>query len=245
MNNLYKVAAGALAIFQSGPQDLPQKKDGVFRVIAVGDSITEGDHSSDPKKFSWPVQLQNMVDTDTIEIVNLGVSGRTMMKNGDYPYWNEPQYQQALKSKPDAVVLMLGTNDAKTYQWDLEEYTKDFKEMANIFLGMDSNPDLHIMVPPPLYQNGLWSMNQTIINDILPDLIPKIAKELGQEDNVISIFEAMGGKDLDAWQYLCNGQSCDGCHPNDAGYSQLASIVYRHLFLKPLPAQKEDIIDMV
>ena len=56
-----------------------------------------------------------MVDTDTIEIVNLGVGGRTMMKNGDYPYWNEPQYQQALKSKPDAVVLMLGTNDAKTY----------------------------------------------------------------------------------------------------------------------------------
>ena len=100
-----------------------------------------------------------MLNTDTIEVINLGVSGRTMMKNGDYPYWNEPQYQQALNSEADVVVLMLGTNDAKTYQWDVQEYMKDFKEMANIFLGLDSKPELHIMVPPPLYQDGIYSMN--------------------------------------------------------------------------------------
>ena len=100
-----------------------------------------------------------MLNTEEVEVINLGVGGRTMMKNGDYPYWNEPQYQKALKSEADVVVLMLGTNDAKTYQWDVEEYMKDFKEMANIFLGLDSKPDLHIMVPPPLYQDGIYSMN--------------------------------------------------------------------------------------
>ena len=100
-----------------------------------------------------------MVHSDEIEVINLGVSGRTMMKNGDFPYWNEPEYQKALKSEADIVVMMLGTNDAKTFQWDVEEYTKDFKVMANVLLGLDSKPDLHIMIPPPLYENRYASMN--------------------------------------------------------------------------------------
>ena len=49
---------------------------------------------------------------------NFGVGGRTMMKNGDYPYWNEQVYQDALNSKADYLVLMLGTNDAKTFQYN-------------------------------------------------------------------------------------------------------------------------------
>lgn len=80
-------------------------------------------------------------------------------------------------------------------------------------------------------------MNQTVINEVFPSLIPEIAKELNlTKDRVISIYDAMGGSDLDKWQYFCDGQNCDQCHPNDAGYSILASEVYSKIFM---PARKD------
>ena len=45
----------------------------------------------------------------------MGLGGRTMMKNGDSPYWNEPEYMMALESNPNMIILMLGTNDAKYF----------------------------------------------------------------------------------------------------------------------------------
>ena len=62
------------------------------KIIAVGDSITEGVCSSDESTHSWPSQLQDMLKKEEHVIENYGVSGRTMMKNGDRPYWNEQAY---------------------------------------------------------------------------------------------------------------------------------------------------------
>ena len=84
---------GSQYLLNQNPADftIEPKAWGKKRIIAVGDSITQGDCSSDQGKKAWPVQLMNMLsDTKTWEVLNLGVSGRTMMKNGDYPYWNEP-----------------------------------------------------------------------------------------------------------------------------------------------------------
>ena len=60
------------------------------KIIAVGDSITEGICSSHEATHSWPAQLKDILnDEEKFTFTNLGVSGRTMMKNGDWPYWNE------------------------------------------------------------------------------------------------------------------------------------------------------------
>jgi acyl-CoA thioesterase-1 len=90
-------------------------------------------------------------DDEKYNITNYGCSGRTMMKTGDMPYWNEPQYQQVHDDKPDVIIIQLGTNDSKDYQWNEEEYTKDYLEMAKSFQGIESSPELYIMIPPPLY----------------------------------------------------------------------------------------------
>lgn len=95
---------------------LPPKQEGVTRIIAVGDSITWGSCSTDIKTKAWPVQLMNMLhDTTKYEVINFGLPGRTMMKKGDSPYWNEPEYQKTLSSDADIIFLMLGTNDSKNY----------------------------------------------------------------------------------------------------------------------------------
>ena len=44
-------------------------------------------------------------DDSKYEILNLGLSGRTMQKNGDVPYWDEDGYQEALNSEPDILIL--------------------------------------------------------------------------------------------------------------------------------------------
>lgn len=102
-----------------------------IRIVAVGDSITEGGDSSDYATMSWPAQLFNMLgaNSNTYEVLNYGVSGRTMMKTvtqvsfffsrlrtsatpsnfqGDYPYWNESEYQAALEADADIYFIMLG-----------------------------------------------------------------------------------------------------------------------------------------
>ena len=56
----------------------------------VGDSITYGYGSTDPSTKSYPSVFAELIGKkDRVKVLNLGVSGRTMMKNGDYPYWNE------------------------------------------------------------------------------------------------------------------------------------------------------------
>ena len=111
----------------------PPKAPGVFRVIAVGDSITFGACSSDAATRGYPARLEQMLlrgaatfddaaNADAradpgaasdrgrppaFEVVNLGVSGRTMQKRGDHPYWDEDSYALALRSEPDAVLLMV------------------------------------------------------------------------------------------------------------------------------------------
>ena len=208
-----------------------------MKIIAVGDSITEGAMASDESTHSWPAQLQDILkDKDQYVVENYGVSGRTMMKNGDYPYWNEQKYQDALNSEPDKVLIMLGTNDAKTFQWNETEYVNDYIDMAKSFIELDSKPELYFMIPPPLYVNGAYSMNQTVINQRFPELIPSIAnsKEFEDKPEIIDVFNIMGGVKLAHYEWLCDGQSCDGCHPNDAGYTALASGIYKDLF-NPVP----------
>jgi hypothetical protein len=62
---------GTLAVDPPGPKK-------TTRLVAVGDSITSGEISLSP----WPAQLFGMLGSNTqnFEVLNHGVSGRTMMK---------------------------------------------------------------------------------------------------------------------------------------------------------------------
>ena len=95
-------------------------------IACVGDSITYGSTSSDPSSTSYPPNLSRMLK-GTMDVYNFGVSGATMKKDGDLPYWEQSAYDDALSSNPDYVVIQLGTNDAKTYQWDEDKYLEDYQ----------------------------------------------------------------------------------------------------------------------
>ena len=102
------------------------------------------------------------------------------------------------------------------------------------------------MIPPALMQNGAYNMNQTIINTVLPHLIPLIAQANAHiVTSVIDVYRGMGGVPAPQWitelppkctlnstwppcKWYCDEQSCNPgqCHPNDRGCAHLAQVVY-------------------
>jgi lysophospholipase L1-like esterase len=78
-----------------------------------------------------------------------------MNSKGDMPYIARPEYQKALNSSPDTVVIQLGTNDSKPHNWDMEQYVADYMKMVMSFMKLESKPEIFLMVPPPLYIEGI------------------------------------------------------------------------------------------
>ena len=71
--------------------------------------------------------------------------------------------------------------------------------------------------------------------------MPSIAQSCGlPDDNVIDLYEPMGGKDLSMIELFCVPDLCDYFHPNDAGHKIIAKVVYRKLLGEEMPELKED-----
>src|SRR4051812_11154381 len=87
-----------------------------IKVACVGDSITAGAGVQDPGHNAYPVVLQRLLG-DKYEVKNFGVSGTTLLKKGDSPYWNQKAFKAATAFAPDIVIIKLGTNDTKAQNW--------------------------------------------------------------------------------------------------------------------------------
>ena len=223
----------------------------------VGDSITAGVHSTGGN-HTYPGQLQIMLGDD-YNVTNLGACGSTLLKSGDSPYWDRPQYDTLTNNTWDIIIIMLGTNDAKDNSsggppnWPRNctqrslrcPFAEDYHSMIKVVRKL-GNPKIYTMIPPPLMKQGIYGMNQTVINDILPVLIPKINEKNGLPHLSIDIFDALGGADKSSFpkggctlndskiadcSSFCDKQSCDQCHPNNNGYKRLAAAVKKGLGL--------------
>ena len=194
-----------------------------------------------------------------------------MQKAAREPWWNTGAYKAFVANKWDVVVVMLGTNDAAPKAqgyWPASNhqacdnatlstlstcnFAADYHSLLEVIKAHGPSagtpPEVHIMIPPPLMEDGAYNMNQTIINTIFPALIPLIAKANADiVKSVIDVYTGMGGvpapdwkKEMppkctlttgDAWppcKWYCDQQSCSPgqCHPNDVGCAKLAQVVY-------------------
>lgn len=210
-------AASSLAAAE--PID-PRKYKEPVRVACVGDSITQG---SGTKGNPYPAQLQKMLG-DKWNVGNFGVSGRTLLRKGDFPYWNENAYQNALAFKPDVVIIMLGTNDTKPQNWVHEaEFVTDYRDLVKSFLDLESKPQVFICRPCPVIGNGSFNIVEENIQKEIPR-IDALAKEM--KLGVIDMYAAL--KD--------NPEMIpDKVHPNAAGAGEMAKAAYKALTGKKAP----------
>lgn len=197
---------------------MKKPKENQIRIACVGDSITYGCMLRNRGKNNYPAVLNRLLGENYC-VNNFGYTDRTAIKSGDLPYTNERLYRQSLDFNPNIVVFLLGSNDSKEKNWNEEKFIKDYKEILDSYLALDSLQKLYILIPPPLFEvrgKVPYSLRQEVVEKEIRPAIRSIAKEKGIER--IDIYEIFKGrKDLFA----------DGVHPNPKGSKLLAETVYQ------------------
>jgi len=187
---------------------------GIIRVACVGDSITYGAGVENRESNNYPAVLGRLLGS-RYEVRNFGVSGATLLKQGDKPYWNEPAFREVTGFDPQVVVLMLGTNDTKPQNWKYgKEFAADLRAMLDYFAGLPAHPKIWVGLPVPVYQTQ-WGINEaTLKGEIIP-LIERVA----EEKNVPTI-------DLHTALSNCPQYFPDHVHPNAAGAGTMSMTVF-------------------
>ena len=186
------------------------------KVACIGDSITYGYNITDQAHNSYPVQLEVLLQEfdSTWETKNFGVSGATLLRNGDLPYVNQTMYNDARSWKPDVVVIMLGTNDSKPYNWIYkDEFVPNYCALIDSFASLSSDPEIWICKPVPAFSTNYNIRNEVIRDEIIP-LIDEIAGL--REVKVIDLYTPL----LDA-----SSMFPDGIHPNAEGAGLMAKVI--------------------
>jgi len=213
-------ASLAMAADPMAPID-PSSYKAPVRVACIGDSITQG--SGAAKGKSYPAQLQSLLG-DKWEVGNFGVSGRTLLKKGDFPYWKEKAYQNALSFKPDVVIIMLGTNDTKPQNWKYEsEFVTDYTELVKSFQALESKPRVYVCRPCPVPEPGNFGINEAGVTEEIKR-INVLAKEL-----------KLGGIDMHAALADKPNLLPDRVHPNTEGAGEMAKAAFAVLTGKTAP----------
>lgn len=196
---------------------MKQAEDKQIRVACVGDSITYGCTVRNRRKNNYPAVLGGLLG-ESYCVNNFGYTNRTAIKSADYPYTDEKLYRQSLDFKPDIVVIMLGSNDSKKNNWNREEYIKDYCEMIESYLRLESKPKVYVLTPPPLFEvNGrvMWQLRKDVVDREICPCVKQIAAQTGVRCiDIHSVFE--NKKELFS----------DGVHPNVRGSKALAQRVF-------------------
>ena len=185
-------------------------------VACIGDSITYGAGIPDRAQNSYPAQLDRMLNEfdNRWEARNYGVSGTTLLRNGDLPYVQQNAYTQALAVNPDVVIIMLGTNDSKSWNWVYkDEFIPDYLDLIDSFAGLPGNPEIWICKPVPAFTEGFGISGTVIFNEVIP-LIDQIAQQ--RDVRVIDLYTPLNGK---------SDLFPDGIHPNAEGSEIMAETI--------------------
>ncbi|MFB9054807.1 GDSL-type esterase/lipase family protein [Formosa undariae] len=188
-----------------------------IRVACIGNSITFGYGIKDRIKNAYPAQLQRMLG-DNYEVKNFGISGRTLLSKGNSPYITTGAYKQALDYNPNIILIKLGTNDSKAFNWVYkDEFNSDYVKLIKTFQSLESKPTIYLCKAAPVYKRGRKISADIVEKEINPR-IEAIAKSQNLE--IIDLFTPMLGKgDLFP----------DAIHPNGEGAGELAKLVYTAL----------------
>ncbi len=193
------------------------KEKDVLRVACIGDSITYGSNAGNAYTESYPAQLQQLYGGEA-NVMNFGNSGKTIRDTADDPYSKTTEYNGAMLFVPDVTIIMLGTNDSKTYQ--VPTQTEMFNAYVKLIDALyECNPSMEIyMATAPVAYNGNFSINNNNIEKIVIPAQREAADEYGLY--VIEMHE-----------YTRNLSGCygDGIHPNTRGYTYVAYMMHCEL----------------
>ena len=196
----------------------PHVKEGKIHIACVGDSITYGAGVLGHRRSqSYPAYLQENLG-EKYQVLNYGLSGRTLMDEGDVPYRSEKLYQKSLDAKADIYLLMLGTNDAApAFVQDIPTsqqptaFLQSATQIIQSYRNLSSKPDIFVMT-------SVQVLTQNSRKRLLETVFMPLQKQAAKDNscNLIDIFAQTGNIET---------LYSDGLHLTDDGYRYLAGLV--------------------
>ena len=185
------------------------------RVACIGDSITWGFTLLNPWKQSYPALLQKKLGAG-YEVRNFGYNDASARFDADTPYVRKRVYRESLEWNPDIVLLMLGTNDTKTRNWDPEIFRRDYRRIVESYQALPSHPRIILIAPIRIFP----IMGRPLLG-VYPDTM-----EEGVRPAIRGIAAEMGLELIDLQNLFVDKRFCrDGVHPQRTGARMLADAI--------------------
>ncbi len=134
--------------------------DKLARVACLGDSITN--------ITGYPEQLQALLGKESV-VGNFGVNGATVNLNSNNPYYYDLTYRDARNFLPTAVIIMLGTNDARSDNYQkIGSFISNYERLLNRTQRWNSTQQIFLVIPPPIFNNTLDLNSTSYVNGVIP-----------------------------------------------------------------------------
>ncbi len=181
------------------------------RIACMGDSITN--------MTAYPADLQALVGSHSI-VENFGYNGAAVNFYSDRTYYFSDSYKEARTFQPNKVIIMLGTNDARTNLNDaIGNFTINYEYMIQHMINgtrrFTSQPQIFLVIPPPIFQNNLNLTISIYTEQIIPK-IRQVANDFGL--SIIDVYTPLANHP----EYFS-----DGVHPNIQGAQIIANTIYQ------------------
>ncbi|MBQ6103282.1 MAG: hypothetical protein IJL06_06370 [Kiritimatiellae bacterium] len=190
-------------------------------VACVGDSITWGGGGTN----SYPSILGRELG-EGWKVRNFGVNSRTARRDGkefdrrpgnDLDYRKTLNYTKSLSCKPDAVILMIGSNDAKPPNWEEtgDAFREGYADLIDDYLALDTKPVVVVGISPTVKGGAFtYGVTEKIVGEGVVPAQRKIAEEKG-----LPTVDCRAILD----PHIDTAYSPDGLHPNAEGNRLLAA----------------------
>ena len=190
---------------------------GSIKVACIGDSITYGLGVEFRRSFStYPAILARLLGKK-YKVLNYGASSRTLLSDGNHPYYKTKFIEKSIEEKPDIIIIMLGSNDSKAINWNSKKYKEEYLNLIKTYQNTNKNSKIYIMIPPRAFIKV--KNNKSIQNKIIKEQISPIIKEIANETdvNIIDLYTLT--KNHPKWFF-------DGVHPNKKGNIFIANYIF-------------------
>lgn len=200
-------------------------------ILCFGDSNTWGYNPYTKERYEkeirWTGRLQDRLADSDVHIIEQGLCGRTtVFEDISRPDRKGVNTLEAIFEKTediDSVILMLGTNDCKTYYGNSErEIARGVEECLDLVL-QHVAPDQVLLVSPIVLGEEVWKaeydpefdQNSVQVSKRLKDAYRQVAKE--RKVHFLAASE------------YADPSRADQEHMDVAGHSKLAEAIYHNI----------------
>jgi lysophospholipase L1-like esterase len=210
-------------------------------IVALGDSITDGNHSTDNENHRWPDYLaarlaanEGTQKAGALGIVNLGISGNRLLQDGDGPNaLSQLDWDVFSRSGVRYLILFDAIND-------IEATTRNRQPCGDLLEQLETGL---AQVAVQAHQHGILVYGATQMTDSRDQKVtwPEGEAVRTALDHWILTTDVFDGAiDFDKTmrdpqvptQLLQQYNSGDFVHPNDTGYKAMADSIDLNLFTK-------------